>query len=328
MAPFATGEEDMRRILLTTVVALLASGSAHAQEWPTRAVTIIAPFPPGGIIDIAARTVGDALSERWGVPVIVENRAGGSGFIGAQAAAQAEPDGYTFLAAEAGVAIINALLFDSVPYDMAADFIPITTLSNTPIVLAANVASGVTTVEEFIAATRASEHNYSSPFTGSLNHITGEWIALEAGLNLQHIGYRGAAQAVPALASGEVTFGVLAYSSVLPYVQTGDVVIVATTSADRIAADPDLPTLQEGGIPNVDTTQWAGIFAVAGTPEAIVARMHADVTEALASPAVQARFEAVGANVIPQSREDFAAMLDAQREAFARIVEAASITVD
>jgi tripartite-type tricarboxylate transporter receptor subunit TctC len=317
-----------RTLLATAAIAMMATGAAQAQDWPNRPVTIIAPFAPGGIIDIASRIVGEALTERWGVPVVVENRAGGSGFIGAQAASQADADGYTLFAAEAGVSIINALIFESVPYNMAEDFIPITTMSNTPIVLAAHVSAGVTTVEEFIAMTRADMENYASPGNGTLNHITGEWIALEGQLTLEHIGYRGGGPAGTALASGEVPFGVLAYSSVLPYVQTGDVVIIATTSADRIAADPSLPTLQEGGIPNVDTTQWSALYAVAGTPEAIVARVHADVLAVLADPAVQARFEAVGANVIPQSREDFAAMLETQREAFARIVEAAGVTAN
>ena len=320
----------MKKLMLGAALAAFAMApvsGAQAQDWPTRTVTIIAPFAPGGIIDIASRIVGEALSERWGVPVVVENRAGGSGFIGAQAAAQADPDGYTLLAAEAGVSLVNEMVFPSVPYAMMEDFIPITTMSDTPIVLAANSGLGITTVAEFIELTRAEEHDYSAVATASLNHLTGEWMAIEAGLQFTHVPYRGGAPSAQALASGEVPFGILAYSSVLPYVQTGDVVIIATTSAERIAADPDLPTLQEGGIPNVDTTQWAALYARAGTPDAIVERLHRDVTEILNDPAIQARFAQVGARTIPQSRADFMAQLDRQREELARIVELAGVTV-
>ena len=320
----------MRHYLLSAALAaFVAVPAAHADEtWPNRTVTIIAPFAPGGIIDIASRIVGDALSERWGVSVVVENRAGGSGFIGAQAAAQADPDGYTLLAAEAGISLINELVFPSVPYSMMEDFVPITTMSDTPIVLAANAGLGISTVAEFIDLARAEEQDYSAVATASLNHLTGEWMAIEADLQFSHVPYRGGAPSAQALAAGEVPFGILAYSSVLPYVQTGDVVIIATTSAERIAADPDLPSLQEGGIANIDTSQWAALYARAGTDPAIVERLHRDVYEVLNDPDVQARFASVGARTIPQSREDFIAHLDRQREELRRIVELAGVTVN
>ena len=316
----------MKKLLLATAAAVLLAGPAAAQTYPDRTVTIIAPFAPGGIIDIASRIVGEALTNRWGQQVIVENRAGGSGFIGAQAAKQADPDGYTLFAAESGVSLINELIFPSVPYAMMEDFIPITTMSDTPIVLAAHKGTGVTTMAQFIEATRAKPHNFSSPANGTLNHLAGEWIAVEGGLQLDHIGYRGGAPAATALASGEVPFGVLAYSSVLPFVQSGDVTMLATTSAERVAANPNLPTVQEAGIANVDASQWSAMYAPAGTPKEVVEFLHAEITAVLNDPAVKERFAKVGASTIPQSQEDFRAMLDGLREDFASIVKAAGVT--
>lgn len=317
----------MKGLIAATIGVLMMAGAASAAEdYPNRSITILVPFSPGGITDIAARILGEELAKRWDQQVIVENRTGGSGFIAAQAAAQADADGYTLLAAEAGVSIINELMFDEVPYNMEKDFIPIGTISDTPIVLAAHVDTPADTVEEFIAMAKEREVNYASPANGTLNHLTGEWMAVSADLNLRHIGYRGGAPAGTALASGEVPFGVLAYSSVLPYVQSGDIKFIAVTSAERVDADPDLPTLQEGGIPDVDSTQWSGIFAPAGTPEEIVEKLSTEIVALLNDPAVQARFEAVGAQAMPQSREEFAAQLERQREEFGKIVEAADIS--
>jgi tripartite-type tricarboxylate transporter receptor subunit TctC len=319
----------MKRLIVTALGAVMFVGAAQAAEdYPNQTITIMVPFAPGGIVDIAARIVGEELSERLGQQVVVENRTGGNGFIAAQAALQADRDGYTLLAAESGVSLINELIFDEVPYSLDEDFIPITTMSDTPIVLAAHIDTPADTVEEFVQMAQAEQVNYASPANGTLNHITGEWMAIEADLNLRHIGYRGGAPAGTALASGEVPFGILAYSSVLPYVDSGDIKFIAVTSAERAEADPELPTIQEGGIPNVDTTQWSGIFATAGTPDEIVDKLHAEIVDILNDPDVQARFAQGGARTIPQGREDFVSQLERQREEFRNIVEVSGIEME
>ncbi|WP_137388516.1 Bug family tripartite tricarboxylate transporter substrate binding protein [Rhodoligotrophos defluvii] len=317
----------MKKLIASALLAVMTTvtGAAAQESYPTRNVTILVPFAPGGIVDIAARIVGEQLSQMWGQQVIVENRTGGNGFIAATAAKRAKPDGYTLLAAEAGVSVINGLLFTEIPYDMQKDFVPITLISDTPIVVAANADSGIDSMEDFLAKAKAEQINYASPANGTLNHLTGEWMALEAGLKLRHIGYRGGAPAATALAGGEVPVGVLAYSSVRPYVESGKIKILAVTSEKRVDAAPDLPTLTESGIPKVATTQWAGIFAPAGTPDGIVQKIQRDIATVLAKPEVQKQFAAGGASVIPSTSAEFAQRLESEREQFGRIVREADI---
>ncbi|MGF7159357.1 tripartite-type tricarboxylate transporter receptor subunit TctC [Rhodoligotrophos appendicifer] len=320
----------MRKLAALAFVALLAtvSGSSAQQAYPDKNVTILVPFAPGGIVDIAARIVGEGLAQLWGKQVIVENRSGGSGFIAATAAARAAPDGYTLLAAEAGVSVINQLIFASTPYDMAKDFIPITLMSDTPIVVAVNTKSGINSMADLIAKAKTEQLNYASPANGTLNHLTGEWIALEADLKLRHIGYRGGAPAATALAGGEVPIGILAYSSIRPYVEAGNVKLLAVTGAERVEAAKDLPTLAESGVPNVATTQWAGLFAPAGTPDAIVQKIQADIATVLAKPEIQKQFAAGGASVIQGSSAEFAKRLENERKQFGEIVTKAKITAN
>lgn len=319
----------MKRVIALAAAAMLASTAAMAQEdYPNKSVTVLVPFSPGGIVDIAARTVGDALSQMWGQQVIVENRTGGSGFIAATAARQAEPDGYTLFAAEAGVSIINELIFDQTPYKMEEDFVPISLISDTPLVVAVNTGSGIESMDDLLAKAKEEQMNFASPANGTLNHLTGEWMGLEAGLQLRHIGYRGGAPAATALAGGEVQMGVLAYSSILPYVDSGDVKMLAVTAGERVDADPELPTLQESGVPEVATTQWAGIFAPAGTPEEIVQKIQEDIATVLAEPEVQEKFANGGASVLPSTSQEFADRLAKEREQFGRIVEEAEISAN
>ena len=317
----------MKRLILAAVAALVASGTGVAAQsrYPDKDVTILVPFAPGGIVDIAARIVGDQLSQMWGHQVIVQNRTGGSGFIAATAAARAAPDGYTLFAAEAGVSIINELIFSSTPYAMSKDFVPITLMSSTPLVVAVNTNSGIGSISDFLAKAKTQQFNYASPANGTLNHLTGEWMGLEAGLKLRHIGYRGGAPAATALAGGEVPAGVLAYSSVRPYVEAGNIKVLAVTDSKRMEADPAVPTLQESGVPNVATTQWAGLFAPTGTPEAIIQKIQQDVATVLAKPEVKAKFAVGGAAVIPGTSKDFAERLAKEKEQFSRIVKKAEI---
>jgi tripartite-type tricarboxylate transporter receptor subunit TctC len=320
----------MRKVIAAAcAAAFVAVGSAMAAEdYPSRSITILVPFAPGGIVDIAARTVGEHLSQRWGQEVIVENRTGGAGFIAATAAARAEPDGYTLLMAESGVSAINPSLFDDVPYDMERDFIPITTVSDTPLVLVARADAPFETVQEFVeyAQENPDELSFASAGIGTLNHIAPEWIAMEAGIELRPIHYRGGAPAATAIAGGEADVGVLALSSVEPFVQSGDLKVLAVARARPAETHPDIPTIQEEGIPNVDTSQWAGLFAPSGVPEEIVDKLHGEIVDILESEEVQAQFAERGAEAIPMEREDFADMVRRLSEQYRVIVETAEIT--
>lgn len=298
---------------LASSLALAATGAVHAQDYPSKPVTIVVPFTPGGIVDIAARLVGDELSKKWNQPVIIENRPGGSGVVGASSVTGAAPDGYTILAAETATAVTNAWLQQAVPYDFVESFRPVVSISDTPIVLASWAGSDVTRGAEFFDLARKQEVIYASPLAGSLNHLTGEWVATEAGLKLKHIGYKGGAPAATALASGEVSFAFLAYSSALPFVDAGQIRLLAVTGAERSALAPDVPTLKELGAGDVVTQQWTGLFVPKATPDEVVAKLNADVLAVLADPQVQEKFWKSGATVIPASTDEFAARLAADR---------------
>jgi tripartite-type tricarboxylate transporter receptor subunit TctC len=302
----------------------------YGQSWPNQTVTIVVPYAPGGIADIAARTVAEALSEKWGQEVIVDNRTGGAGFIAATSVVAAEPDGYTLFVADAGVMAVNSSLFDEVPYDAAEDFIPITMISDTPLVLAANSDAPFNSAQEYVSYVQANPGtvSFGSAGIGSLNHIVPEWINYEMNLDAVHIPYRGGAPAATAVASGEVEVGVLALSSVGPFVDSGDIKVLAVARTDRVATHPDLPTLIESGIPNVAAGQWAGLFARAGTPEDLVVKIHADVVEFLNSDAALETFGARGAIVSPMQMDDFAALVSDLRGQLGTIIHAAGISPD
>ena len=313
-----------------SLLATAAATTATAQDWPSQTVTIIVPYAPGGIADIAARTVAEAMSQEWGQEVIVDNRTGGAGFVAATAVARSAPDGHTLFVPDMGVNVINPFLFDDIPYDPTTDFVPLTIISDTPLVLAANIGAPFDTTEEYVdyALANPGEISFGSAGIGSLNHIVPEWINYEAGIETVHVPYRGGAPAAAAVASGEVEVGVLALSSVGPFVDSGDLKLLGVARDDRVASHPDLPTLIEGGVPNVAAGQWAGLFAVAGTPEDVLERIHTDVVAFLETDAAQETFGARGALVTPMARADFAAMLDGLREQFGTIISAAGIEVD
>ena len=307
---------------------LLVSTPVFAQSWPSQTVTIIVPYAPGGIADIAARTVAEAMSSEWGQEVIVDNRTGGAGFVAATAVAMSEPDGHTLFVADMGVNVINPYLFDDIPYNPAEDFRPITMISDTPLVLAAYKDAPFNTTEEYVAYALANpgEVSFGSAGIGSLNHIVPEWINYEMGIDAVHIPYRGGAPAATAVASGEVEIGVLALSSVGPFVDSGDIKILGVAREGRVASHPDLPTLIEGGVPNVAAGQLAGLFAPSRVSDEIANKIQADVVAFLNSDAANETFSARGAIVSPMESADFAALLDALRERFSVIIEAAEIT--
>jgi tripartite-type tricarboxylate transporter receptor subunit TctC len=319
----------VRTLLLGAALAASITG-AKAQNYPTRPIHLIAPYSAGGIADIAARLVGQKLTEALGQQVVVENRPGANGFLGVTAVTRAQPDGYTLLVVTTGDVAINPLLFKHVPYDVGHDLIPITMLSDTPTVLAANAASPYKTVADVIAAAKKNPGNIAigSPGIGSVNQLAFEWMGLGTGAKLLHVPYKGGAPAATALAGGEIPLALLAISSVTPFLQNNRVRVLAVTTAKRSPFNPQWPTLQEAGAPDVDVSNWTALMAPAGTPQPIIDKLHDAVVEILKMPEIQQRFSAGGAVTVPTTAAELEARIKRETAAFKTIVDKANIHVE
>src|SRR5215470_13271115 len=287
--------------LITALAVAAGSIGAQAQSYPTRTIRLVAPYAPGGIADIAARLVGQKLTEAWGQQVITENRPGANGFLGVTAVSRAAPDGHTLLIATTGDVTINPVLFKKVPYDVQADLVPITMLSDTPTVLATNGASPYKTVADVIkdAKAKPGELAIASPGIGSINQLAFEWMGLGTGTKFLHVPYKGGAPASTSLAGGDVPLGVLAISSVNPFLHENRIRVLAVTTAKRSSFNPQWPTLQESGVPDVDISNWTCLMAPAGTSQAIIDKIRTEVVRILALPDIKQRFAAGGAVTIP-----------------------------
>ncbi|MBO0712621.1 MAG: tripartite tricarboxylate transporter substrate binding protein [Acetobacteraceae bacterium] len=307
-----------------------SAGAAQAQDYPTRPIHVIAPYAPGGIADIAARLIGQKITEDWGQQVVVENRPGANGFIGVTAVSRAAPDGYTLLVATVGDVAINPVLFKNVPYDVERDLVPITRLSDTPTVLATNGASPYRTVADVLkdAKARPGEIPIASPGIGSINQITFEWMGLGTGTKFLHVPYKGGAPAATSLAGGDVPLGVLAISSVNPFLQGGRIRVLAVTTTKRSTFNPEWPTLQESGVPDVDVSNWTLLMAPKGTPQPIIDKLHDEVVRILSQSDIKERFAAGGAVTVPTTAAELDSRIKHDTAAFKLIVEKANIHVE
>ena len=293
---------------------------------------IIVPYPPGGVTDIAARLVAQKLNERWGQPVIAENRPGAGAMVGVEAAARSAPDGYTLLMVSGDFAAIHPYVYSKLPYK-PEDVVPITLATDTPMVVVAGSASGISSVAELIAAAKArpGEIGYATPGQGTSNHLVGEWLATTLGVRLLHVPYRGGAPAATAVAAGEVALGVIATSSVAAHVKSGKVRVLGLTNARRIGDAAQWPTLAESGVAalrDFDTSIWIGLFAPAGIPRAIVDKVNADANRALKEADVRERLAGVGAEPVGSTPEELAARLKRDAEFYGRIAREARIRLD
>jgi tripartite-type tricarboxylate transporter receptor subunit TctC len=312
---------------IVCAMILLTGTQAHSQDYPTKPIRILVPFAPGGVVDVAARILGQKLSENWGQQVLVENRPGGNGFIAVSAAAKSPPDGYTLLMAHTGEFAVNPAVFKDVPYDLDRDFVAITMVSDAPMVIGAHTAGQIQSLKDLIDTARAKPGTVgmSTPGTGSVNHLAGEWLGLAAGVKFLHVPYRGGAPAMIAVASGEVPFGVAALSSALPQIKAGRVKVLALTTAKRSAVDPSWPTIQEAGVREVDTSIWTGLFAPRGVPQPIVDKIYAEVAKILELPDVRERFASGGASTGGMKPAEFTAKIKQDAARFKEIVQKADI---
>jgi tripartite-type tricarboxylate transporter receptor subunit TctC len=311
------------------VVCSLAVPAA-AQQYPSRVVKIIVPQTPGGATDVFGRKMAQILSERWGQPVVVENRAGAGGSVGTDAVAKAAPDGYTLLVTYAGSQAINQSLYAKLPFDSVKDFQTIATLASTPFFLVANPGLPAKNVQEFVALAREKpdHYTYASSGNGSVNHLLGEMLKAESGVKILHIPYRGVAPSLTDLIGGQVHTAFASVPSVLKLIQGGQVRGLAVSSTKRAAVAPDIPTIAESGFPTFDVNPWWGILGPAGMDPAIVRKINADVAEILRTKEMVDFLAAQGAEPLIASPEQFLAMLQADVEKWAKVVKAAGVTLN
>ena len=317
-----------RLLVAATVAALLAWPSCTmAEDYPTRLVRIIVPQSPGGATDTFARTIGQKLSEHWKQPVVIENRVGAAGVIGTDSVAKAPADGYTLLVTYEGSQAINPSLYESLPFDSIKDFTPIGTIATTPFLLIVGPKVEARTFQEFLGLARGNpgKLNYGSAGNGSVNHLLGEMLQVEAGIRITHVPYKGAPQAISDVIGGHIDSAFASAPSVISSVQQGLVRALAVSSAKRAAISPDTPTIAEGGVKNFDVNPWWGILGPAGLPPQVVSKINADLAEILKAPDVLEVLARQGGTPLVSSPEEFRNLLAKDIAKWAKTVKAAGI---
>src|SRR5436190_3978068 len=317
------------RILYAVALATIAS-VAIAQPYPSKPIRFVVPYPPGGPLDTVARLLGQKVSESLKQPVVVDNKPGAGGNIGADAVAKSAPDGYTILMGAVATHAINPTLYANIPYDPIKDFQPVTQLASTPNVLIVNNSVPASNVREFIAYAKANpgKLNFGSGSTGSAGHLAGELFKTMAGVDMLHVPYKGAAPAMQDLVGGQVQLMFDNFASASTQVKAGKVKALAVTTAKRSALAPDLPTIAESGLPGFDINTWFGIFVPAGTPREAVDRLHAEFTRALALPDIREKITNLGAEPVGSRPEEFAAYVKSEGEKYARVIKASGAKAD
>lgn len=320
----------MKKIIrcITALTLVAAASASHAQEWPTRPIRMLVPFAPGGVVDVTARLLATNMSNRLGWNVIVENKPGGNGFIAVNAAAKADPDGYTFLIAHTGEFAGNPALFEkTIPYNLERDFAPITMISDTPMLVVAHKDVPINNFKDLIAVAKNKPETvtFSSPGNGSVNHLAGEWVASAAGVKLLHVPYKGGAPAAAAVASGEVMLGVVAVPAVSAFIKSGKMKVVGVTTANRAEYDKSWPTAREQGLTELDASNWVGMFAPKNVPQAILDKMYEEVRITLQDPAMKERFAAAGAVTGGMPPAAFLARIKKDAERYREVVRSANI---
>ncbi|HWX50145.1 MAG TPA: tripartite tricarboxylate transporter substrate binding protein [Roseomonas sp.] len=312
-----------RRALLAAAAGLLAAPRlARAATWPDAAVTIIAPFTPGGPVDVLARVVATGVQARSGQTVVVDNRVGAQGNIGIDAARRAEPDGRTLLIVPAGNLTINPTLMSNLPYDVERDFAPLSLLATAPNVIACPASLPVKSFQDLLAYAKRQPNGvtYASPGVGSQLHLAGELLAQKAGISMLHVPYKGSSQAATDAMSGQVDLLFSNLPAVLGAIQGGQLRALALTSTTRSEAAPDIPTLAELGVEGIDITSWYGLLAPKKTPEPVQAAIAEEIRAVLHTPATQQALKAQGLSLSDESRQAFADRIRSETATWAQVI--------
>ncbi len=308
--------------VLCMLMALTAPLTAQAQDYPNKSIRVIVSFAPGGVVDTSTRIVTGKITEALNWHFVVDNRPGANGFLGAAAAAKANPDGYTLLSAHTGEFAVNPVMFKSLPYDPENTFTPVIMLSDAPMLIVVHAASPINSIKELVAAARNKPGSvtFGSPGTGSVNHMASEWLAAAAGVKMTHVPYKGGAPAVVAVATNDVTFTVAGLPGVQPHLQGKRVKVLGITTARRSPMTPDYATAQEMGVPGVDASIWVGFFVPRGTPQAIVDKLYQVSADALKRPEVKERLAVVGgAEAVATSGKTFNARIASDIERYKKV---------
>lgn len=318
----------MKQLLLQMIAAafMLNAADTHAQAYPGKPVTIIVPFTPGSATDISARAVQQKLSEFWGQPVIIENRPGAGGTIGAGMVAKAAPDGYTLLVHSSGHAA-NPAIYAKLSYDTFKDFAEVTPVAGQATVLVVAPSTGYKTLADLMTAARArpGSLNFGSAGNGSGTHLAGEKFKGMSKLDLLHIPYKGTPEAVTDTIGGRLTYYFAPIAAALPHVRDGKLVALAVSTAQRSSLLPDVPTVAQAGLPGFSFNLWTGMFAPAGTPQAVVEKIAADVQRAWAAPDVKDRLGKMGLEPMPMTPTEFKAFVKSEVEDASRVLQAAGV---
>ncbi|MGL4728015.1 MAG: Bug family tripartite tricarboxylate transporter substrate binding protein [Bosea sp. (in: a-proteobacteria)] len=317
-----------RRSILAGAVASLAA-PAIAQTYPARPISLVVPFAAGGSTDVVARIVAQSMSEALGQSVVVENRAGAGGNIGATSVSRAEPDGYTILMGTISTHTLNPIMAKTRPFDPVAGFTPISLLANIPNVLVVHPSLGVSTVQELIALLKKEpdKHNYASSGIGTPLHVSGELFKRMTGTQMQHIPYRGAGPAMNDLVGGQVKIMFDNLPSSAPHIRGGTIRALAVTVKERIPGF-DIPSMREAGLPDYETYSWNALFGPPGLPQAVVARLNEAGNRAVRNPAVAARLSELSAVPVGSTPDQLAEHVKAQLATWEPVIKAANITLD
>ena len=308
-------------------LAWLFPVASTAQSYPTKPVRYIVPFPAAGSPDIVARLITERFSRMWGQQAVVDNRSGAGGTLGAALAAKAPPDGYTLFQCNIASSAIAESLYAKMPYNHQRDFAPISLIGTTPNVLVVNPSMPMQTVKEFIAYAKANpgKLSYGSSAAGTSQPLTMEFLKLTAKINVVHVAYKGAAQALSDVIGGQIPSSVQSVPGVLTAIQGGRVRALAVTSLTRLSQLPSVPTLHETVLPGFEVNSWYGLCAPTGTPTTILDKVHTDLTTVLRMSEIQQRFKDLVIEIAPNSREEFAQFIRAETARWARVIKDAGI---
>ncbi len=305
-----------------SIACSIATLPVFAQSYPTRAITLIVPYPPGAALDQVARLVQPKLNAALGVPIIVENRAGNAGNIGSNAVARAAPDGYTFLLTAGAVVTLNQFFFKAMPFDSQKDLAPLTTAVRGVLGVAVNPGIGVNSIAELVAWGKKNpgKLSFGTSGTGSPQHLMGALIGQAGGVDIVHVPYQGGAPAITDTLAGHIPMNISTMSAILPHAKTGGLKIIAVGDKQRFVGAPEIPTVAET-YPEIEASSWLGFFAPAGTPQPIVERLSNELRKALTSPDVKATLDGVGLMVVADAPEDLAKLVKYDIDRFRVVVE-------
>jgi tripartite-type tricarboxylate transporter receptor subunit TctC len=320
----------LRKALCAAAAAAFAltSTGASAQAYPDKPIRFIVPMAPGGGVDVISRLVGQQLATQIGQPVIVENKPGAGGAVAAGFVARSDPDGYTIFVADTGQLSINPSLYKKLSYDADKPFVPITEAVTTPLFLAVNASLPVRSVKELVAYAKANHTSYGTTGVGSVHHLGMESFALQTGVKLIHVPYKGAAQAVVALATGEVDAAFSALPSLKPHLDSGKIRVIAVTTPNRVPLMPDVPTVAESGVPNFDVSVNIGFVLPPGTPQNLATRLHGDFIKALSAPEIRQKVAALSMVYRGSSQQQYTQQIKEDTVKYRKVIDSTGVRMD